>query len=90
MDLDKYYEVTHSKDRIYTGTRDIDGMKINVGDAIQPIGSNEIYCINYNPEKKVFYGLGHGNKIMKKKDFSKCKNVGIAIFNDDMREICSK
>ena len=61
--------------------------KINVGDVIVPIGSTEQYCVNYSPTGRCFYGLGTGNKILKQKKFSQCENVGIAIFNEDAKEI---
>ena len=55
--------------------------------AIIPIGSTEQYCVNYSPTGRCFYGLGIGNKILKQKKFSQCENVGIAIFNEDAKEI---
>lgn len=58
-----------------------------VGDVIVPVGSTEQYCVNYSPTGRCFYGLGTGNKILKQKKFSQCENVGIAIFNEDVKEI---
>lgn len=87
LNFDRLIEVTNTKDRIFTGYNDINGMKIRVGDVITPNGSTEQYYINYSPEKKCFYGLATGNKILKEKDFSKCENIGVAIFNKDAKEI---
>ena len=87
INLDLYRKAATSKDRVFTGKCDINGRKINVGDVIVPIGSTEQYCVNYSPTGRCFYGLGTGNKILKQKKFSQCENVGIAIFNDDVKEI---
>lgn len=87
MNIDKLKEVTNTKDRVFTGHHDINGMKIRVGDVITPNDSTEQYYINYSPEKNCFYGLATGNKILKEKDFSKCENIGVAIFNKDAKEI---
>lgn len=62
-------------------------MKIKVGDVISPVGSNINYFINYSPEKCCYYGLGNNGKILKQKNFSKCINIGIAIFNEDAKQI---
>ena len=87
INLDLYREAVTSKDRVFTGKCDVNGRKINVGDVIVPIGSTEQYCVNYSPTGRCFYGLGTGNKILKQKKFSQCENVGIAIFNEDAKEI---
>lgn len=87
INIDKLREVNNSKDRVFTGEYDINGMEIKVGDVLTPVGSTEQYCVNYSPTKKCYFGLGRGNKIIKQKKFSKCENVGIAIFHEDAREI---
>ena len=90
INLDLYRKAVTSKDRVFTGKCDVNGRKINVGDVIVPIGSTEQYCVNYSPTGRCFYGLGTGNKILKQKKFSQCENVGIAIFNEDAKEILSR
>lgn len=87
INLEKYREAVTSKDRVFTGKCDVNGRKINVGDVIVSIGSTEQYCVNYSPTGRGFYGLGTDNKILKQKEFSKCVNIGIAIFNEDAKEI---
>ena len=87
INLELYRKAVTSKDRVFTGKRDVNGRKINVGDVIVPVGSTEQYCVNYSPTDRCFYGLGVGNKILKQKKFSQCENVGIAIFNEDAKEI---
>ena len=87
MNLELYRKAVTSKDRVFTGKRDVNGRKINVGDVIVPIGSTEQYCVNYSPSGRYFYGLGIGDKILKQKKFSQCENVGIAIFNEEAKEI---
>lgn len=87
INVEKLIEVNNTKDRVFTGKYDINGMKIKVGDVIIPIGGTEQYFINYSPTGRCFYGLASGNKILKQKKFSQCENVGIAIFNEDVKEI---
>ena len=87
INLEKYRKAVASSDRVFTGKRDINGIKINVGDVLMPIGSNEQYCVNYSVDKNWYYGGGRANNILNQKKFSKCENVGIAIFNEDAREI---
>ena len=62
-------------------------MKIKVGDVLVPVGSKEQYFVNYSADKNCYYGLGRDNKILNQKKFSKCENVGVAIFNEDARKI---
>ena len=87
INLEKYRKAVTSSDRVFTGKRDINGMKIKVGDVLMPVGSNEQYCVNYSADKNCYYGLGTDNKILNQKKFSKCEYVGVAIFNEDVREI---
>lgn len=87
INIDKLREVNNAKDRVFTGHYDINGMEIKVGDVIVPVGSKEKYFVNYSPAKKCYYGLALGNQILKEKKFSKCENVGIAIRNNDAKEI---
>ena len=87
MNLELYGKAVNSPDRVYTGKRDINGMKIKVGDVLVPVDSNEQYFVNYSVDKNCYYGLGRDNKILNQKKFSKCENVGIAIFNHDARRI---
>ena len=87
IDLELYRKTVNSPDRVYTGKKDINGMKIKVGDVLVPVGSNEQYFVNYSADKNCYYGLGRDNKIINQKKFSKCENVGVAIFNHDARRI---
>ena len=87
MNINKLIEVNNAKDRVFTGYYDVNGMKIIVGDVITPLGSNEQYFINYSPIGKCYYGLASGDKILKENKFSKCQNIGMAVFNEDAREI---
>lgn len=87
IDFEKYRAVVNSSDRVFTGKKDINGRPIKVGDVIVPVGTNEQYCVNYSELKNCYYGLGYGNKIISSKKFSKCENVGVAIRNEDVKEI---
>ena len=90
VNVNKYWEITHSEDRISTGMFDVNGEEIHVGDVIVPLGRKEKFYINYDSETKEFYGLAENNKQLKQNIFTPCKKVGIAIFNEDMKKIFTK
>ena len=87
MNFELYRKAVTSKDRVFTGNCDANVRQLNVGDVIVPVGSPEHHCVHYSSTDRCFYGLGTGNKILKQKKFYQCENVGIAIFNEDAKEI---